>query len=299
MLFVFTLSSSSFDKISINKILSFLFCGNLILHIFYLLSKLIFFGEISSYSYYSHASLILLSGTGAYVVFMNKFSFKQILLFFGSIFCILATSHGSLLLAFFFSFVCAIIFKNNLKPFFGFYVLPFVFLPFFLFDSNLEYIITNIDENLFFRRVYWQQALESLASYKLLFFGHGLGVEYVDADFVQDLIYYFGHDNQLGNLHKRYTLSLHNSFLSFFYHYGLIVFLVIVNYFFFITFRFRNICYSKEKIGMALSVLGGFTVWCSFNVILELPYSSSFFWILFFYCCRALTYSSNSWFLPS
>lgn len=140
------------------------------------------------------------------------------------------------------------------------------------------------DNNATWRVVYWQYTLKDLLYHDFLLFGHGFGVPYVSDELLKvftDLINSPWFDVRP---EEQYTAPMHNSFLTMGFHIGLvpmlILFVPLKNAFrYFLSNRQRNA--DRDGDFLLLSLLG-LSIWCSFNVVLELPHSSLLYWFVFF-----------------
>jgi hypothetical protein len=95
--------------------------------------------------------------------------------------------------------------------------------------------------------------------------------------------------NELGSIHfdvnpeEKFLTPMHNSFVTIMFHIGIIpgllIFVPLKNAFQW-AFNYK-IEHAASKKFLFLSFIG-FAVWASFNVILEMPHSSAFFWFIYF-----------------
>jgi hypothetical protein len=141
------------------------------------------------------------------------------------------------------------------------------------------------DANVKWRLLYWRHILSNAADHYLIF-GNGFGIPYMTADYS----YYIENRIQSSILTPEYDPLArhinppHNSFLTIVFHIGLLPFLIllwplrrILNLFFLQSFHNNN----KVPYFLILTLIGSI-VWCSFNVILELPHSAVYFWLIYF-----------------
>jgi hypothetical protein len=89
-----------------------------------------------------------------------------------------------------------------------------------------------------------------------------------------------GHANTVITEEEKYTTGAHNSFLSFGQHLG-IASLFLLFYPLVIGIKGLKIRDNTNLIFLILSI-SGMSVFSFFNVILELPHSSSLYWMIFF-----------------
>lgn len=148
-------------------------------------------------------------------------------------------------------------------------LLIFVFIPSFT------------DVNVRWRLLYWEDSLWKIAN-NYFVFGDGFGIPYATDEAIKELNSLFldvpfGPKITEGNKH---LTAPHNSFLSLAIHLGIFS-IVFLFYPFKRLFYNKHLIMDKEILFLSLSLLG-MVVFSAFNVILELPHSSSIFWILLF-----------------
>jgi len=139
-----------------------------------------------------------------------------------------------------------------------------------------------IDDNASWRLVYWNIALNNIFSGMNWLFGFGFGQLYADEAARYIFLEIFGSSNDLQFENEGYYKAFHNSYITIFFHIGL---LSIV---FYITqikaiFAKRSFYNNKENTFLGLSALG-LAVWAYFNVVLELPHSAHYYWLVIFMC---------------
>ncbi len=140
------------------------------------------------------------------------------------------------------------------------------------------------DHNSLWRLIYWKYALKDiiLTNYGLI--GHGFGVKYVNQEVMDALRTMIQSPWFEVRPEEQYVTPMHNSFITIGFHIGLVfVFLLIVPvqkaFAYFFNRKSKEI--SSKKDFMVLALLG-VIVWTNFHVVLELPHSSSFFWLIYF-----------------
>ena len=81
---------------------------------------------------------------------------------------------------------------------------------------------------------------------------------------------------------EQYLTPMHNSFLTIAYHIGflpmLMIFIPLIPVF---VYPFKRKNPTKEKDFLTLAVIAAIG-WSSFHVVLELPHSSAFIWLIYF-----------------
>jgi hypothetical protein len=139
------------------------------------------------------------------------------------------------------------------------------------------------DVNAMWRILYWREILkEGFLNYYGVF-GHGFGGAFITESMNQTFL------NELGSIHfdvnpeEKFLTPMHNSFVTIMFHIGIIpgllIFVPLKNAFQW-AFNYK-IEHAASKKFLFLSFMG-FVVWASFNVILEMPHSSAFFWFIYF-----------------
>lgn len=138
------------------------------------------------------------------------------------------------------------------------------------------------DVNAHWRLIYWQAVVEQIVeNYFIL--GDGFGIQYISDETIEKLNQFMiskGHINILITEGEKYTTGAHNSFLSFAQHLGVLsIFLLF--YPLIIRIKDLKIRDNTDLIFLILSI-SGMSVFSFFNVILELPHSSSLYWMVLF-----------------
>ncbi len=145
----------------------------------------------------------------------------------------------------------------------------FVFIPSFT-DINVQW-----------RLMFWKDSLLRIAN-NYFIFGDGFGIPYASDETISKLNELFPdtlHSPRIiGN--EKYFSAPHNSFLSMAIHIGILS-LILLFYPIKTIFCNKTLIMDKEILFLSLS-LSGIVIFSSFNVVLELPHSSSIFWIVFF-----------------
>lgn len=191
-------------------------------------------------------------------------------------------------------------------------VLPVVIISFLHFFLNIRFVIIKIivfvigvsfligtflflpsfsDANAIWRLGYWSLILNDLIINKYLIFGNGFGVPYATEEIAYYLQVVQGATTELGVGDESYLSAPHNSFLTICFHIGLLPGLLI----FYPVIQFvRKGEYNSvsRDFRFLFLCLIGLIVWSSFNVILELPHSSLFFWLIYFLFLFRLKYKA-------
>lgn len=148
-------------------------------------------------------------------------------------------------------------------------VLVFYFIPSFT-DVNVKW-----------RLLFWKDSFLRIAN-NYFIFGDGFGIQYGTEETIENLNSLYPDVPKSPRIvgDQKYLTAPHNSFLSMAIHIGIlsIVFLFYPIKAFFTIKSFRM---DNEILFLTLSLVG-MVVFSAFNVILELPHSSSIFWIVLF-----------------
>lgn len=251
------------------------------------LSKLSFFLQIiyliyivaegnslfGDFNYLSPISVILLPVYTARVITYTQNTLKK----GGQLLLILVIStmlgHASAFLAVAMVIFGYFVFKINRKQLIvSLGIVGIILVSFYLFLPQFR------DANASWRLFYWGKALEKTA--ETYFIGNGFGVPFINENEIYDMVQIFGDDNDLLDTpQEKYYKAYHNSFLTLFFHMGFLV--ILLSGPFIMAFRFLKSRQSELKPTFLVLSLLGCSTWCFFNVILELPHSSIFFWLIF------------------
>lgn len=142
------------------------------------------------------------------------------------------------------------------------------------------------DANAIWRLVYWGVTAKKIFIEKLGIIGHGFGVRYADEELSRILEEVYKFSATLKRDEDAFITPLHNAFLTFAFHVGFILTLVILIPIILAfmrgqSYRGNKIIITSDERFLA-HALAGLSIWVGFNVILELPHSSLFFWLIFF-----------------
>jgi len=143
------------------------------------------------------------------------------------------------------------------------------------------YIPSFTDVNMQWRVMFWKDCLRRLSN-NFFIFGEGFAVPYASSETVvelNDLMLSHGHNIEITG-DEKFLSAPHNSFLSMFIHLGILPILLLL-YPIIKPLCYKGFVKDKEYIFLFVSLIG-MSVFCFFNVILELPHSSSIFWVVYF-----------------
>ena len=151
------------------------------------------------------------------------------------------------------------------------------------------------DVNSLWRIHFWQHVFTRVSDNYFLW-GEGFGIPFMTENYAQYLGEVMPGTKLAEYKSIRWETPPHNSFLTLALHIGLIPALIFI---FYPLKRLGRVFY-KENITsfdettqfLMLSFLGLF-VWCSFNVILELPHSALYFWFVYFLLAYRFNYMEN------
>ena len=158
------------------------------------------------------------------------------------------------------------------------FIISFVLIV--LFFTTIHYILSFTDVNANWRLIFWEDMAKRIAD-NYFFIGEGFGVNLVSEETLKvlnNLMSYHGYNVSLVG-EERFTNGPHNSFLTIAFHNGLISLLTLFLPLFYYAFKLWPL---KKNLFMMLVFLG-ISVLSFFNVILELPHTSSVYWLVFFY----------------
>ncbi len=138
------------------------------------------------------------------------------------------------------------------------------------------FVETFTDGNAGARLFYWNEVLTKIVGDFSIIYGNGFGTPYVSEVAAQKL-------NEFVLVFKTpesvYLVPPHNSFITILYHLGISVLLL----FYPLKSIFNRKWEAKNNsFKFLLLSFVGVAVWVSFNVILELPHSSTYFWLIYF-----------------
>ncbi len=141
------------------------------------------------------------------------------------------------------------------------------------------------DKNTDWRLLTWRYMATELVTDKYAVLGHGFGTPYFSYDLEQYLYSRISSTAMLerGKPDERYLSPPHNSFLTIMFSIGILPGLLMFIPYLYIGGDLRKTTgeIPKQNVFMMLSLVG-LSVWAAFNVVLELPHSAGFFWLIYF-----------------
>lgn len=148
------------------------------------------------------------------------------------------------------------------------------------------------DVNMSWRIIYWRDIFRLMLSNGSLFYGNGFGVPYLNEESVaalNNLFKHLGDWTVFSSPEKIFIVPPHNSFITMLFHLGIGSILLLL-------YPLRIFFYKRTNTGngyieffLFIAFLG-LSIWAFFNVILELPHSASYYWLVFFAFCFTLKY---------
>jgi len=226
-------------------------------------------------NYFSPIILLSLSMCASYVLVFIKNSYKQ-LVFLSILIISFTTGHDSAYLSILAVYLSYYFFQGNIRQKWFLITSLLVFgLGFFIF------VPTFSDLNAQWRLVYWGAAIKHIIIDNYGVLGNGFGVPFLNQETINKLNELMIHANApqiVFKNHDNFLTAPHNSFISIIFHTGIPAIMLL---FYPLNSVIKNITKNKKIFVLFLSLVG-FTTLSSFNVILELPHSSSLYWMVFF-----------------
>ena len=233
----------------------------------------------SDYSYYSPLVIMGIISYAADVITNDDRVLIKSLKFIFALLLSVTLGHSSAFLAVFIILMFYAYIK--IKPYQRYISLAFIVLA----VLSLFLLPQFTDFNAGWRIYYWKHIFSRSLSDGYLLLGHGFGKEYMTSDYAQ-YIHKTLHSAAMLNQYYpevTYLVPPHNSWLTIVFHIGLIPALL-----FFLPMKnvFKQIFIKefpadKNIMFLVLALLGSL-IWIFFNVILELPHSATYFWLIYF-----------------
>lgn len=255
---------------------------SIVIHVSYLLYCAIIlddaFFEPDSYHYYSPISIFGLIIFGIYILLSNfLFWYKSVLVLI-VIFLLSLTGHSSAFLA----YVTAIViyYYKSIPKLFKLFALILILLLF----SWIVYSFSSFtDVNAMWRLFYWFLTIKKILVNNFGILGFGFGVPYADDEVSYFLEVVQGYTTNLEDESEKYLSPMHNSFITMAFNIGaalvMIIFIRTIYSIFHKTIQYQKLDKIRHLFALALIAM---SVWCSLNVVLELPHSAILFWFVYF-----------------
>lgn len=242
------------------------------------------FGE-SDYNYFSPLAVFGIITYGAMALAFEKNQYLRWGKLFFALVLSTTTGHSSAFLA-----VVVIIivhFFMLIRPLQRFIALGIVLGVMILLDLLPEFR----DVNASWRLLYWHHVMDNIVFQHYLILGNGFGKPYMTHDYALYLNEAIHSPIMIDELYPmaRYLSPPHNSILTIMFHVGLLpallLFVPLKRFFGQILVRPHA---ADPNINFLVYALAGCFVWIMFNVILELPHSATFFWLVYLTTAYAL-----------
>ncbi len=152
-------------------------------------------------------------------------------------------------------------------------------------------VTTFTDVNMYTRLIYWGDTLGYMIADGTIFIGRGFGIPFLEESTLERINNLVINGQQASRIPEemgKYVVAPHNSFITMIIHLGILP-LVFLVYPLKRLFVIKNLKENKNHLFLLLALVGN-CVWAFFNVILELPHSASFFWLIYF----SLVFSLNT-----
>jgi hypothetical protein len=152
------------------------------------------------------------------------------------------------------------------------------------------------DTNAEWRIIFWKYSMKEILLNYYGILGHGFGVPYTNQEILDALRTQANSPWFEVRPEETYLSPMHNSFITMAFHIGLLPSLLIFVPLYTST---KEVVFSNTKPQdktqnfLFLSLIGLF-IWSSFNVVLELPHSSMFVWLVYFTLIYYTYKKSNS-----
>lgn len=245
----------------------------------YIVGVLIFITrDINGAGNYFYYSPVIILGIIVYSIYQLVYSKYKLAWVLAGTLLLTTTGHSS---AFLSLFIAIFLFYINKLPrgirmlgFVGLILIAFVML---VGKSSFS------DNNAQWRFFYWYLTLKNIFIGHFGILGNGFGVPYADDSTAYFLEVVKEFTTHLADEKESYLSPMHNSFLTIAFHIGFVFSLLIIHPILKIlnTFGTQVTIKNKEYIFISLSLIG-VSIWAANNVILELPHSSLFFWLIYF-----------------
>jgi hypothetical protein len=242
------------------------------------------FGE-SDYNYFSPLAVF---GIITYSAMIPAYEKNVYLRWVKLIFALLLSTtigHSSAFLAVF--VVILVYFLTQIKPLQRFIAVGICLTAVLM----LELLPSFRDVNASWRLLYWKHVLNNIVFQHYLILGNGFGRPYMTYDYALYLNDKLHSPIMIDELYPlaRYLAPPHNSLLTIMFHVGmlpaLLLFIPLGKFFDRILLKSRS---ADPSVNFLVYALAGCFVWIMFNVILELPHSATFFWLVYMTTAYAL-----------
>jgi len=244
---------------------------------------------IQGHRYISPIAILGVITFGAYVIAYSKTLITKIILLIITLLIVLSFGHASAFLSLFLVLFFDLFLRISTRQKIIGLVLVLIITLFLLVFPQFR------DGNASWRLMYWGHIIKNVFIENFGFLGNGFGEPYSSKEFAIYVNEEFNSQvlENSYNPYSRWLVGPHNSFLTIMFHIGFVPFLILfspLKKMVSVIFSFQEI--NKNLKFLMLSFIG-LSVWVAFNVILELPHSSLYFWLLFFTICYFFKYNFN------
>ncbi|HXB06695.1 MAG TPA: hypothetical protein VNW04_06260 [Puia sp.] len=242
------------------------------------------FGE-SDYNYFSPLAVFGIITYGAMALAYEKSEYLKWMKLGLALVLSTTTGHSSAFLAV--VVIVLIYFFVLIKPLQRFVALGICLGVVILLDFLPEFR----DVNASWRLLYWHHIMNNIVFQHYLILGNGFGKPFMTYDYALYLNDALHSPIMIDELYPmaRYLSPPHNSFLTIMFHIGLLPALLLLvplkKYFGRLLLRPQS---ADPSLNFLVYALAGSCVWVMFNVILELPHSATFFWLVYLTTAYAL-----------
>ncbi len=266
----------------------------LAIQLVYLLYLALFTDDFSlfgNFNYYNKMTVIALLAGGAYLLVYVPRLWQKILV--ASAFLLLSTTlgHASAFMAAFMIVASYILlhFNRTLK------IISLVALVLII-AGFIVYLPQFSDHNAEWRVVFWRTSLKEIILQKYALLGHGFGVPYSSQEVLDAFREQLNSPWFEVRPEEQYLSPMHNSFITMAFHIGLLPsLLILVPVWPALVYLFGSSRVTRTSVRdfLVLSLIG-VSVWSSFNVVLELPHSATFYWLVYFTLVYEFRYRSKA-----
>ena len=242
------------------------------------------FGE-SDYNYFSPLAVFGIIAYSAMVLAYEKKGWIRWAKLFFALLLSTTIGHSSAFLAVF--VVIVFYFFTLIKPMQRFIALGICLGAVLL----LDLLPSFRDVNASWRILYWHHVMDNVVFQHYMILGNGFGKPYMTYDYALYLNQVLNSPIMIDELYPmaRYLAPPHNSLLTIMFHVGLLpallLFVPLRRFFVQVLLRPHP---ADPSLNFLVLLLPGCFVWVMFNVILELPHSATFFWMVYLTTAYAL-----------
>jgi hypothetical protein len=239
----------------------------------------------TDYNYYSPLAVFGIITFGAIALAYEKVEYRRWLKLLLALFLSTTTGHSSAFLAV--VVIVLVHFFMLIRPLQRFIALGICLGVILLLDLLPQFR----DVNASWRLMYWHHILDNIIFQHYLILGNGFGKPFMTSSFALYLNEVLHSPIMINDLYPMatYLNPPHNSILTIMFHVGflpaLLLFVPLKKFFGQILLQSHS---PDRGINFLVYALAGCFVWIMFNVILELPHSATFFWLVYLTTAFAL-----------